>query len=228
MGPIPRIALTLLVGGALAFPAAAGADWTAPVTISDPGDASFSSQVAVDRKGNSVFVWAGNDGGTGCAGSGCNRVKARVATASGVLTPIQTLSGPGIQGGDPQVGVDGRGNAVFIWLRRDGTTNCGGFPGCNRVQTRVRAVDGSLGPVQTLTDTGENVLSAHLAVGASGSAAFTWWSLACPNTGGCNHVQGRVRSATPSSPGRWTTTRPGVTAAVAGGSRRARARHRVL
>jgi hypothetical protein len=163
------------------------------VTISEAGESSASSQVAVDRKGNSVFVWAGNDGSTGCAGAGCNRVKTRVRTASGVLTPIETLSGPGIQSGDPQVEVDGRGNAVFIWLRRDGTPNCGGFPGCNRVQTRVRAVDGSLGPVETLTDSGENVLTADVAVGAKGSAAFTWWSLIPP---GVNHVQGRVRSAT--------------------------------
>jgi hypothetical protein len=196
MGPISRLALTLLIGGALAFPAGAAADWSAPVTISGAGEQGFSSQVAVDRKGNSVFIWAANVGGTGCGGFGCSRVKARVRTNSGVLTPIQTLSDPSRFLQDPQVGVDRRGNAVFAWLRRDGTTGCGGFPGCNRVQARVRAVDGSLGPVETLSDFGENVLTAHLAVAANGNAAFTWWSLGCTETGGCNHVQGRVRSAT--------------------------------
>jgi hypothetical protein len=47
---------------------------------------------------------------------------------------VQTLSGAGQDAGASQVAVDANRDSVAVWHRFDGTTQCGGLPGCERIQ----------------------------------------------------------------------------------------------
>jgi hypothetical protein len=171
------------------------------LTLSDAGKFGDSfPQVAVDQSGNAAFAIDQPDGSSGCGGPpvGCERVDTRVLSAGGTLSAVQHLSPAGRDAGGGQVGVDQNGNAVFVWSRQDGTTDCDGT-GCFRVQDRVRRLDGTLSSVQTLSDAGQDAFSANVAVNQGGTAAAVWLRdtpSTCDEFGTpCREVQTRVRSA---------------------------------
>jgi hypothetical protein len=60
-------------------------------------------------------------------------------------TPVD-LSASGQDASSPQVAVDGEGNAVFTWLRFDGTNF--------RVQAQARSAAGTLSAVQNISPAG--------------------------------------------------------------------------
>jgi hypothetical protein len=252
---VNRLALPLLLAVllTLAVPASAQAAWSAPVTLSAPGgdavypqvavdqnanavfvwrraaagccsriqarartaagalspiqgisplyhDAS-APQVAVDQSGNAVFAWHGELGGDECAYSPCLRIQARARSVDGTLSPVQTLSDAGQHAFDAHVAVDQNGNAVFVWVRSDGTTDCAGST-CYRIQARARSVDGTLSPVQTLSAPGHNAGLPRIAVDQNGNAVFSWLfndgttnSYYCNDAYGCKRVQARARTA---------------------------------
>jgi uncharacterized protein YheU (UPF0270 family) len=107
-----------------------------------------------------------------------------------------TLSAAGQSAAYPQVAVDQSGNAVFVWQRRDSSTDCDGT-GCYRIQARIRSTAGTLSPVQTLSAAGGNATLPQVAVDQSGNAVFVWQrrdpTTGCP--GGCLRIQARARSA---------------------------------
>jgi hypothetical protein len=142
-------------------------------TLSPDGVNAGGPRIAVDPDGTAVFVWRAPDGTTDCAGYQCWRVQTRTRSATGDLTPIETLSDPGRQANSPQVAVDQDGDAVFAWVRRDDTTDCDGAA-CLRFQTRVRHPDGTLSAVQTLSAAGQNAIDPSLDVDQDGDAVFTW------------------------------------------------------
>ena len=125
----------MLAAGLLA-PAIAAAEWTAPVELSATGQNAFSPQVAVNADGDAVFTWRRSDGTN-------DRIQARARSAAGVLSDVQTLSAQGQNAFSPQVAIDADGDAVFTWLRSDGSNL--------RVQARARSAAGVLSPVQTLS-----------------------------------------------------------------------------
>ena len=124
----------LLVVGLL-VPALAEAAWTTPVDLSAAGQ-DAAPQVAVDADGDAVFTWLRSDGTD-------YRIQARARSAAGTLSAVQTLSAAGQDASSPQVAVDADGDAVFTWLRFDGTND--------RIQARARSAAGTLSAVQTLS-----------------------------------------------------------------------------
>src|SRR5712691_6980601 len=68
------------------------------------------------------------------------------ASAGAAFTAPQTLSG--LNADSPQVAVDPDGDAVFTWVRFDGTDY--------RIQARARSAAGTLSPVQTLSAAGQD------------------------------------------------------------------------
>jgi hypothetical protein len=164
----------VLVGAAL--PTAAGAAWTAPLTLSGAGQDASDPQVGVDSAGDAVFTWSRFDGTKW-------RIQARTRSAAGVLGPVQNLSGAGQNARYPQVAVDSDGDAVFTWRRFDGTNQ--------RIQARARTAAGALGPVQTLSAAGRNATVPQLGVDSVGDAVFTWQR----SDGSDWRVQARARSA---------------------------------
>ena len=205
---IARLLLWLMLV-VLAAPAYAQATWSAPLTLSAARQDAIYPQVAVDRDGDAIFVWQRRDGTTDCGGSGCFRIQARVRSAAGSLTPVQTLSAPGQHAYAPDAAVDQNGDAVFSWTRQDKTTDCrhnyGNPPSCGRIQTRTRSAGGTLSAVHTLSAPGydagsiwgPDTVAAPVAVDQSGNAVFVWLldddktTFSC-----CFRVQARVRSAT--------------------------------
>jgi hypothetical protein len=92
-----------------------GATWSAPVTLSDPGQSAGSAQVVTD--GSSITaVWSRSDGS-----------KQRVQSASSIdggatwSAPV-TLSDPGQDAGSAQVVTDGS-TITAVWARSDGSSN---------------------------------------------------------------------------------------------------------
>jgi hypothetical protein len=139
-------------------PAAKHADWP---------------RVVVDQSGNAFFVWQRRDYTTNCNHNGCYRIQIRVLYPTGTLSPVQTLSGPYAHAYYPDVGVDRNGNAIVVWQRLDGSTDCSGSP-CFRIETRTRALDGTLSAVQTLSDSGQHAFTPKVGVDPSGDAVFAW------------------------------------------------------
>jgi hypothetical protein len=166
-------------------------------TLSDPGQHAHEHRLAVDPNGDAVVVWRRGDGTTDCDGHQCQRIQTRTRLASGVLTPVRTLSVQGQQAGQPTVGVDSGGNAVFGWEREDGTTDCGSGP-CQRVQARTLSAAGALSSVQTLSAAGQDADEPWVGVDAAGNAAFVWGrDDGTTQCGGfpCERIQARSRSA---------------------------------
>jgi uncharacterized protein YheU (UPF0270 family) len=175
---------------------------SATQTLSAAGQAGLSPQVAVDQSGDAVFVWARYDGTTGCGGgAGCTRIQSRARSAAGVLSAVQTLSDPGRNAFLPEVAIDQGGNAVFVWARYDGTTDCGGAIGCTRIQAGARSATGALSSVQTLSAAGQNAQNPQAGVDQSGDAVIVWQrydgTTDCGGGGiGCIRIQATGRSAT--------------------------------
>jgi hypothetical protein len=156
-------------------------------TLSPAGRHADAPLVGVDQSGNAFFVWQRRDYTTNCNHNGCFRIQIRVLYATGTLSPVQTLSGPYQHAYYPDVAVDQNGNAVVVWQRPDGSTDCSGSP-CFRIETRTRALDGTLSAVQILSDAGKPASNPKLGVDSSGDAVFVWARDGI--------VQTRARSAT--------------------------------
>jgi hypothetical protein len=167
-------------------------------TLSAPDREASSPQVAVDSDGDAVFAWSSDDGTMGCDAGPCHRIQARARSADGALSPVQTLSASGeVLFGSPQVGVDSDGDAVFVWDRGDGTTQCGGSS-CFRVEARARSAAGTLSAVQVVSPTSRRTSLAQLGVDANGNAVFVW-QRPDPTTScgifACIRIEARARSA---------------------------------
>jgi DNA-binding beta-propeller fold protein YncE len=161
-------------------------------TLSAEGQHAHAPEVAITPNGDAVLAWQRFDGSAGCGGSGCSRIETRArAATTGLYSAVQTLSGGGLNARAPQVGVDSRGDAVFVWEQFDATSQCSGS-GCSRIQARTRTATGSLGTVQTLSDAGQHARAPKVGVDARGSAAFVWQRFDGKNT----RIQARSRSAT--------------------------------
>ena len=96
---------------------------------------------------------------------------------------MQNVSESGQHASNAELAVDPNGNAIFAWLRSDGTNT--------RVQARTRSAAGVLSAVQTLSASGQDASNPRVGVDAGGNAVFAWTRF-----GGANfRVQARTRSA---------------------------------
>ena len=118
-----------------------------------------AGQFAVDADGNAVFALFGFDGAN-------RRAQTVTRSASGVLSSVQTLSEPGQDASHLSVAVAADGDAVFTWLRSDGTHQ--------RVQAIARSAAGVLSRVYTLSAARQDAAHPQVAVDADGDAVITW------------------------------------------------------
>jgi hypothetical protein len=150
--------------------------------LSAAGQNAAYPQVAVDGNGNAIFTWARFDGSNPSFPPCCRRVQTRKRTAAGALDPVQTLSAAGQSAASPQVAVDGNGNAIFTWVRSDGTNE--------RIQARKRTAAGALSSTQTLSAAGQNADEPQVGIDGTGDAVFTW-----ARDDPYSRIQARARSA---------------------------------
>jgi len=93
---------------------AVGGSFGAPQDLSAAGQKAGFPEVAVDGQGNAIAVWQRFDG--------TNYImQAAVRAAGGSFGAPQDLSAAGQTANDPQVAVDGQGNAIAVWSRSNGT-----------------------------------------------------------------------------------------------------------
>ncbi len=163
-------------------------------TISDPSFLSTPDpEVAVDERGNAVFVWIGETALFEVT------VFARTRSAAGVLGPIENVSNvppAGFLPSRPHVAVDEHGGAVFVWEEFDLTGPCGSF-GCLRPRARRRSAAGVYGPKQDLSAAGKNAFFPQVGVDEYGNAVFVWrLEDGTPSCLACSLIQARALAAT--------------------------------
>jgi hypothetical protein len=128
----------------------AGGSWSPPVTLSRPG--AEYVQLAVNARGAAVAVWRRFDGTA-------YRVQAARRPAGRSWGSPVTLSDPGQDAYEPQVAVDGKGNATVVWE-------------ASGIRAARRPAGGSWGKPVTLS--GPNARSPRLAVNGRGTAVAVW------------------------------------------------------
>ena len=142
----------------------AGGVLGAKADLSPTGVEGTVPQVALEGDGDARFVWLSDS-----EPSYLTRftVQTRRRTAAGALTPVQSVSVTSQYINDPDVAVDPAGNAVFVWLRHNGTANL--------VETRSISAAGVLSPIRTLATVGDDPYTApQVAIDSAGRATFVW------------------------------------------------------
>ena len=122
-------------------------------TLSPAGGAANSTRVAVDADGDAVVVWTRLDGTH-------PRVQARRISAAGALGPVRTLSLAGQTATNPELAVDGDGDAYIVWYRSD----VGGL----QVYGRALSSAGAVGPLQRLSRPSAQASNPRVAVDETG------------------------------------------------------------
>jgi hypothetical protein len=115
--------------------------------------------MGVDASGDAVFTWLAG-GGSG------HPVKARTFAADGTVGPAQTVWEDTRRSERPQVAVNATGDAVIAWRSYDGSDW--------RIRARMRASDGSLGPLRTLSSAGRDAFGPWVGIDAQGDAVVAW------------------------------------------------------
>ena len=144
------------------FSSATGA-WAAPVLIEndDIGDAN-SQRIAIDINGNALAVWAQATGGA-------PRIYANRYTAATNSWGTAQLIGTGAaDGSNPQIAMDGGGNAQVVWYQRN-------RPQPGIWNSRFIAATNSWTAAQLIeAASGADISDLQIAVNANGDALAMW------------------------------------------------------
>jgi hypothetical protein len=163
-----RNVLVFAVATGALLPGAANARFSAPETISPPNLRTWTTDIAVDSRGNALAVWD-----TGLSTSSV--VQARFRSRKGAWGPVLTLSEPGESSGGPRVAFDAHDNAVVAWSSSEPVPG-DPYAVTSRVRAAFRPVGGSFGPSQVVRDeVGEVFLNVYDVVGNEG-AVLAWTS----------------------------------------------------
>jgi hypothetical protein len=158
----------------------------ASVLVFEAAGFADEPRVGMDGSGNAVAVWHRSD-------NLYWRTQDRGLSAGGGLSAAQDLSAAGqdawaytqtYTSGPAQLAVDPKGAAEIVWARYDGANW--------RIQARHRSASGSLGPVKTLSTSGQNASQPQVAMDPHGDALVVW-----------TEQGGAVQSAFRSSAGTW-------------------------
>ena len=150
------------------YTAAAGWGTAQKIEADDTGVAQ-NAQVAIDTNGNAIAVWQ-QPNVNGRDAIWANRYTA--GTGWGAAALIES----GIfDAGNPQVAIDGSGNAIAVWWQSDGARN-------NLVANRYVAGSGWGTAAVIETDSTGDVSAPQIAMDTAGNAIAVWaWASAVPN-----------------------------------------------
>ena len=135
-----------------------GGTWSAPRDLSAPGHDAHVPQVAVDRTGDALAVWARSNG-TDVVVQGAER------RAAGDWLPPENVSGPGSDVERPDVALTATGNAVAVWQSTDGANAV--------IQAAARTAAGSWSTPQTISS-GRSAEAPHVGIDSAGGAVAVW------------------------------------------------------
>jgi hypothetical protein len=148
------------------------------LTLSDPLQNAEVAQVAIDQNGNAIVVWERFDGTN-------ERIQAVRISSAGAVGSVMTLSPTGGDAFDPQVAVDGNGNALVVWSRFNSVQNV------DKIQAVTVSAAGVVGTVQGLSAAPGDAEAPQVGIDANGNAAVVWQHF----DGSNERIQGRSRSA---------------------------------
>ncbi len=164
-------ARTLLFGGA----------WTSTVDLSSPGQDAAGPQVAVDSDGNAIAIWGTTVGAN-------TLIEARTLPFGGSWSPTIDVSGIGIDTINPQVAVDGIGNAIAVWQHRGGSHF--------HIETATLPFGGVWTTPTRISELVEDSINSQIAIDNSGNAVVVWQH--------SNGVHFHIEAATLPFGGAWT------------------------
>jgi hypothetical protein len=152
-----------------------------------------TQRLAVNTAGAALFAWQQEDP-SGCpypAPTRCSRVVVRGRSATGEFGPRQIASeGSGLLPIDLQLGLDGDGGSVVVWLESKQVRNESCFHACS-LQLVERSAAGDLGPVQTIATKAQSL---EVQLAPDGGGLFTWLAsdgdpIGCGFETGCMRVR---------------------------------------
>jgi hypothetical protein len=172
------LAALACVLASLVVVAPASADgWLTPTDISVAGQTASAPRVAIDPQGVATAVWARSNATN-------TIIQAAQRAANGVWQAPVDISATGKDASDPQIAIDGQGNAVAIWQRPNAANSI-------IVQAAVRPAGGAWQAPTDLSVTGRDAVAPRLAVDAQGTAIAVWQRLDTANV----VIQAAVRPA---------------------------------
>ncbi len=141
-----------------------GGSWTLPVTISTTSSTPvFSPTIAINSSGYAVALWIQSDGTN-------LRVQSSTSQFGGPWSTPVTVSNPGTDASNPQIGIDELGNAVAIWVDSD-----------NIIASSLPFGGSWSVPVQ-ISPEGLDSTNPVLAMSANGQAFALWQTVIGPHT----------------------------------------------
>jgi hypothetical protein len=132
-------------------------EWQEPVPLSE-GE-SFTTQAAMDARGDATAVWKHYDGSHYV-------VESAYRPEQGEWGAATLVSQPEEEGGNPHVAIDAKGDALVIWRGED--------EGQDRVRAAYRSTGGSWSEPVDVSAEGERVESLRAAVDPDGNAIAAW------------------------------------------------------
>lgn len=137
-----------------------GVGWSVPQAIDDSASEAVVPDIAMSSGGDAVVVWSQVDGAV-------QGVHAARYTPAGGWEPAQVLDTGTAYATNPQVAMDGSGNAIAVWRQYDGSRH--------RIYTRRLAAGGSWdATVQIESPAGSDAWEPFVAQDASGRAIAIW------------------------------------------------------
>jgi PKD domain/PASTA domain len=132
--------------------------WSAPHDLSAPGHDAHAPQVALDRTGDALAVWARSNGTDVILQSALRR-------ASGEWAAPEDVSAPGLDVDQPDVALNAAGNGVAVWQSSNGVTT--------GIRAATRTAAGSWSAPQALSS-GGNAERPHVGIDSAGNAVAVW------------------------------------------------------
>ncbi len=141
-----------------------GTGWgTAERIETGDGDAE-SARVAIDVNGNAVAVWKQRNGSDSFHSIFANRYAAGSGWGS-----AQLLEALDYAVDEPEVAIDGSGNAVAVWYQRDAAL------GPYKIWAARYAVGSTWGTAQAISSGSESAATPRVGMDASGNALVVWY-----------------------------------------------------
>ena len=137
-----------------------GGSWSAPHDLSAFGHDAHAPQVALDRAGDALAVWARSNGTDAVVQSAFQR-------ANGAWPAPEDVSGPGFDVDRPDVALNAAGNGVAVWQASDGVNTV--------IQAATRTAAGSWSTPQALSSGGYSERP-HVGLDSAEDAVAVWSS----------------------------------------------------
>jgi hypothetical protein len=161
-----------------------GGVWQMPLDLSEAGQSASEPQLAVDGSGDALALWSRSNGAN-------TVIQVAASPLGGPWQAPLDLSEVGQNASEPQLAVDGAGDAIAVWRRYDGANTI--------IQTAGKAAGGVWSSPLDLSVPGQNATEPQVAIDPVGKSVAVW-----SRFDGANMI---VQSATRSAGGVWSAVR---------------------